>query len=131
MPDFSKPVHTLMNIKFPPPHKDLGAFFALRAKNRAFRSNLFYRSAVKKDFRYKPWRAHQRQTEDLRITLKSAGFFAPQKKPPGVVYRLRRVSSKAPALRSQAAEHYSFILSVQTEYHSKRRPVSFPHLNTN
>jgi hypothetical protein len=32
----------------------MGAFLALRAKNRAFRSNLFYREAVKKDFRSNP-----------------------------------------------------------------------------
>jgi hypothetical protein len=35
--------------------------------------------------------------------------------PLGVVSRLRRVSSKAPALQSQAAGHHSFILSVQPE----------------
>jgi hypothetical protein len=40
----------------------LGAFFSPRAKargekNRAFRCNLFYRFAVKKDFRYNPLRA--------------------------------------------------------------------------
>jgi hypothetical protein len=34
----------------------LGAFLRLRRKNRAFRSNLFYRFAVKKDFRCNPWR---------------------------------------------------------------------------
>jgi hypothetical protein len=35
----------------------LSAFFAAKAaKNRAFRSNLFYRKAVKKDFRCNPWR---------------------------------------------------------------------------
>jgi hypothetical protein len=80
-----------MNIKFPPPHKDLGAFFALRAKNRAFRSNSsVLHSQALRDFRYNPWRAHQRQTADLRITPKSAVFFAPQKKPLGVVSRLRR-----------------------------------------
>jgi hypothetical protein len=36
---------------------DVGAFPALRAGNRAFRYNLFYRFAVKKDFRCNPWRA--------------------------------------------------------------------------
>jgi hypothetical protein len=36
----------------------MGAFLALRAKNRAFRSNLFCRFTAKKDFRYNPLRAH-------------------------------------------------------------------------
>jgi hypothetical protein len=34
----------------------LGAFPALRAGNRAFRSNLFCRKAAKKDFRFNPLR---------------------------------------------------------------------------
>jgi hypothetical protein len=44
-------------MKFIPLQKNSGAFLAQSAKNRAFRSNLFYRCAVKKDFRYNPWRA--------------------------------------------------------------------------
>jgi hypothetical protein len=43
----------------------LGAFLAQSAKNRAFRFNLFYRFAVKKDFRYNPLRERQRQTAKL------------------------------------------------------------------
>jgi hypothetical protein len=35
----------------------LGASPALRAGNRAFLSNLFYRFAVKKDFHYNPLRS--------------------------------------------------------------------------
>jgi hypothetical protein len=34
----------------------LGAFLAPGAKKRAFRCNLFYRSALKKDFRFNPSR---------------------------------------------------------------------------
>jgi hypothetical protein len=46
-----------MTTRFILLQKNLGAFPARSAGNRAIRSNLFYRFAVKKDFRYYPWRA--------------------------------------------------------------------------
>jgi hypothetical protein len=46
--------------------RNSGAFLAQSAKNRAIRSNLFYRFAVKKDFRSYPLRAHQRYTTFLQ-----------------------------------------------------------------
>jgi hypothetical protein len=48
-----------LSMKFLPLRKNLGAFLALCAKNRAIRSNLFYRFAVKKDFRFYPLRGSE------------------------------------------------------------------------
>jgi hypothetical protein len=56
------------------------AFLALRAKKRAFRSNLFCRKAAKKDFRCNPGCMGERQRSSVATSplrgLRASGEFA-------------------------------------------------------